>query len=143
MVLKRIVILCTLSMLMGGCSELFRAPVRYASLPPARLTGKIPDVVIPGTLLARPSGRYISTVDPSAELRRTASTKVDQSNLANSRAQKTTQQSTRPEPESTASFDNSDDHASRGATDHHGNPANMDRLVKAGQAAAKPICSRC
>jgi hypothetical protein len=143
MILKRMVILCSLSTLMGGCSEFFKAPVRYASLLPTRLTSKIPDVVIPGTLLARSSGRYISAVDPSAELQRTASEKVDHANRANSRAQTTTRKAIRLEPESTASLDNSSNHASRRATDNHGNPANMDRLVKAGQAAAKPICSGC
>jgi hypothetical protein len=153
MALKPMVALCSVLLLTGGCSQLIRAPERYASLAPVRPLGKIDDVVIPGTMLKRPSSRHSRAVDPDVELRHSPSLTAEQAALsveasaiaesANNRPPRNADRTAMPEPDSTASLDNSNRGTTRRNSESRFNPAIMDRLVKAGQAAAKPICTGC
>jgi hypothetical protein len=153
MVLKRVIVVCSISMLMGGCSHLFREPGQYASLPPVAGADRFADVVIPGTLTTQPSSTRGRGVDPLVVLRQSVSVKADRESLrvdrlterpllTNSSA-KAAQPPIAPEPTSTASLQALDKGATPYPSQNYDRQATMDRLVKGGQEAAKPVCSGC
>ena len=151
--LKRIIVLCSVSMLMGGCSNLMRGSGQYASLPAVSTIGRVPDVVIPGTPIAQRSSQHGRGTDPLVVLQRTASAKADHKNaqvpIQNERAASVNQPRTTArspsaaEPTSTASIHNGDKSAAQHPAESYDRDVAMDRLVKGGQTAAKPICTGC
>jgi hypothetical protein len=117
-------------------------PGRYASLPRANSADRVADVVIPGTVTTRPPSQRGLGTDPLAVLQRSVSAKSDQQNL------RVDTQTERPlssgqEPTSTASVHALDKRAVRYPTESYDREANMNRLVKGGEKAAKPICTGC
>jgi hypothetical protein len=159
MVLKRVIVVCSITMLMGGCSHLLRGPEQYASLSPVRRTDRaggtdrIADVVIPGTLTTRSLSQHGGGIDPLAVLQRRVSAKADQESLrvdklterplAANPSQKAARLPNAPEPTSTASLHTLNGDSARYPTENYDREATMDRLVKGGQEAAKPICTGC
>src|SRR3954452_15001313 len=68
MALKRMIVICSASMLMGGCSHLLSGAAQYTALSLATEADRLDDVVTPGTLTTRASSRRGSGVDPGAAL---------------------------------------------------------------------------
>jgi hypothetical protein len=159
MVLKRVIVICSISMLMGGCSHLLIGPGHYASLPPVsgpeRVgdTPRISEVVIPGTLTTQPSSAPGRGVNPLAVLQRSVSVKADQESLRvgkpterhllTNRSEKAGLSPSTLEPTSTASLQALDKGAAQYPTENYDREATMNRLMKGGQEAAKSICNGC
>lgn len=159
MVLTRVITFCSISMLIGGCSHLLREPAQYASIPSTSITDKVggtimgADVVIPGTSTIRSFSQRGRSIDPLSVLQRSASAYVDREKLRMDKlterpspfdpSQKAARFQSTLEPTSTASLHTLDKGAIRYPSENYDRQATMNRLVKGGQDAAKPICIGC
>jgi len=142
MALKPMILLCSVSLLMGGCAHGVQGPGRYASLPRGERASEVADVVIPGTVTARWSRQQGRGTDPITVLQHSVGTKADHKNLrVGTRTERSL--SGGPEPIRTASIPALGAGDVRSPGERYDREANMNRLVKGGEAAAKPICSGC
>ena len=86
MALKPMILLCSVSLLMGGCAHGVQGPGRYASLPRGERASEVADVVIPGTVTARWSRQQGRGTDPITVLQHSVDTKADHKTCAWARA---------------------------------------------------------
>lgn len=153
MILKRLIVLCSVSLLTSGCSHMFRGPGQYASLRTSSRTDRATDVVIPGTLTAEVSGQRGRSVDPLTVLQHSTAASVNQQNLQPSgaikpalaidRSQRAAGLSATLEPTSTASLRTAEGTGPRSSTENYDRIATMNRILKRGQDVAQTICTAC
>lgn len=152
--LKRIAPACSILICMGGCSNLLTAPTHYSSLPVAPSVAGVPDadvapVDVPGRLLISRSRKHGGYVEPLAALQRSSSARLGweepRSNREAGRAQGRYKAIPVAEPSSTASLSEAHKSNARGlgGSGTYNRETTMNRLVKGGKDAARPICNGC
>lgn len=166
MIAKRIAVLGTVCLLMGGCSQPMNVPTTYSSLPIAAAAeptvtvsddpqASLPPVVVPGQMRASALSQVRPGVDPNAVLQASAAARAAWVPLkpadltlpaaVTSRSAPPRGNGAAGDPSSTASVFASVGTAvpQRPGAESYDREAVMDSLVREGRRDARPICDRC
>jgi hypothetical protein len=152
MTLKRGALGCSILICLGGCSHLLSAPTQYSSLPLAPPSASLADatpVDVPGRLLFSPSRTRGANLEPFAALQRSSSDRLERDDSRSDEVSAQTQSRHKAgsavEPSYTASVPDALGSSVRrqGASGNYNRETTMNRLVRDGKVAARPICSGC